>query len=155
MEVRRPRDCSGLQRKGRATIETLWYGGKCVGVGATSDSGRSLPPDRERICMLEAMPSSEAELAGTQRIAVLVPCYNEEISIAKVVGDFRAALPTATVYVYDNNSSDRTAEVAAAAGAVVRREPRQGKGRVVRRMFTDVDADLYVLVDGDATYDAP
>jgi len=105
--------------------------------------------------MLEAKPSSEADLAGTQRIAVLVPCYNEEISIAKVVGDFRAALPTATVYVYDNNSSDRTAEVAAAAGAVVRREPRQGKGRVVRRMFTDVDADLYVLVDGDATYDAP
>jgi glycosyltransferase involved in cell wall biosynthesis len=105
--------------------------------------------------MLEEKPSGETDLAGAQRIAVLVPCYNEEISIAKVVGDFRAALPTATVYVYDNNSSDRTAEVAATAGAVVRREPRQGKGRVVRRMFTDVDADLYVLVDGDATYDAP
>ncbi len=89
------------------------------------------------------------------RIAVLVPCYNEDAAIAKVVADFRAALPGATVYVYDNNSSDRTFEVAAAAGAVVRREPRQGKGHVVRRMFTDVDADIYVLVDGDATYDAP
>ncbi len=105
--------------------------------------------------MLEAQAGSETDIAGRQRIAVLVPCYNEEVSIAKVVGDFRAALPNATVYVYDNNSSDRTAEVAASAGAVVRREPRQGKGRVVRRMFTDVDADIYVLVDGDATYDAP
>ena len=105
--------------------------------------------------MLEAQAGSETESAGRQRIAVLVPCYNEAVSIAKVVGNFRAALPNATVYVYDNNSSDRTAEVAAAAGAVVRREPRQGKGRVVRRMFTDVDADIYVLVDGDATYDAP
>jgi glycosyltransferase involved in cell wall biosynthesis len=105
--------------------------------------------------MLEADAGSEAALAGRHRVAVLVPCYNEEISIAKVVADFRAALPTATVYVYDNNSSDRTAEVAAAAGAVIQREPRQGKGRVVRRMFTDVDADVYVLVDGDATYDAP
>jgi glycosyltransferase involved in cell wall biosynthesis len=105
--------------------------------------------------MLEAQAGSEADIAGRQRVAVLVPCYNEEVSIAKVVGDFRAALPNATVYVYDNNSSDRTAEVAASAGAVVRREPRQGKGRVVRRMFTDVDADIYVLVDGDATYDAP
>ncbi len=105
--------------------------------------------------MLEAQASGAADIAGQQRIAVLVPCYNEEVSIAKVVGDFRAALPTATVYVYDNNSSDRTADVAVSAGAVVRREPRQGKGRVVRRMFTDIDADIYVLVDGDATYDAP
>jgi glycosyltransferase involved in cell wall biosynthesis len=88
-------------------------------------------------------------------VAVLVPCFNEEAAIAKVVADFRAALPAATVYVYDNNSTDRTAEVARSAGAVVRREARQGKGNVVRRMFADVDADVYVLVDGDATYDAP
>jgi len=101
------------------------------------------------------MLGGEAGTAGEQRVAVLVPCYNEEVSIAKVIADFRAALPAATIYVYDNNSSDRTAEVAAAAGAVVRREPRQGKGRVVRRMFTDIDAEVYVLVDGDATYDAP
>jgi glycosyltransferase involved in cell wall biosynthesis len=88
-------------------------------------------------------------------VAVLVPCYNEEVAIGKVVADFRAALPEAAIYVYDNNSRDRTVEVAAAAGAVVRRELHQGKGHVVRRMFTDVDADIYVLVDGDATYDAP
>jgi glycosyltransferase involved in cell wall biosynthesis len=89
------------------------------------------------------------------RVAVLVPCFNEEAAIAKVVADFRAALPEAAVYVYDNNSTDRTVEVARAAGAVVRREMHQGKGNVVRRMFADVDADIYVLVDGDATYDAP
>jgi glycosyltransferase involved in cell wall biosynthesis len=89
------------------------------------------------------------------RIAILVPCYNEEKAIAQVVTDFRAALPQATVYVYDNNSQDRTVEVAQAAGAVVRRELHQGKGHVVRRMFSDVEADIYVLVDGDATYDAP
>lgn len=88
-----------------------------------------------------------------QRVAVLVPCYNEEIAVAKVVEDFRAALPQATVYVYDNNSSDDTVAVAQAAGAVVRKESHQGKGNVVRRMFADVDADIYVLVDGDATYD--
>ena len=89
------------------------------------------------------------------RIAVLVPCFNEEAAIAKVVGDFRAALPGAAVYVYDNNSIDRTIAVAREAGAIVRRETRQGKGHVVRRMYADVDADIYVLVDGDATYDAP
>ena len=89
------------------------------------------------------------------RIAVLVPCYNEEAAIGKVVADFRSALPEAGIYVYDNNSTDRTVEAAAKAGAIVRREQHQGKGRVVRRMFTDVDADIYVLVDGDATYDAP
>lgn len=88
-------------------------------------------------------------------MAVLVPCYNEEHAVAKVVADFRAALPEATVYVYDNNSTDGTVEVARAAGAVVRRETYQGKGHVVRRMFNDVEADIYVLVDGDATYDAP
>lgn len=88
------------------------------------------------------------------RIAVLVPCYNEEAAVATVVADFRKSLPTARIFVYDNNSSDRTAEVARAAGAEVRTERRQGKGHVVRRMFADVDADIYVLVDGDATYDA-
>ena len=88
------------------------------------------------------------------RIAVLVPCLNEEAAIGKVVRDFRAALPTAIVYVYDNNSTDKTSEVARAAGAVVRTERRPGKGSVVRRMFQDIDADIYVMVDGDDTYDA-
>ena len=87
-------------------------------------------------------------------VAVLVPCLNEEVAIRKVVADFRAALPDATVYVYDNNSTDKTSEVASAAGAVVRRERRPGKGNVVRRMFQDIEADIYVMVDGDDTYDA-
>jgi glycosyltransferase involved in cell wall biosynthesis len=87
-------------------------------------------------------------------VAVLIPCYNEETAIGKVVGDFRQALPQAAIYVYDNNSRDRTAEVARAAGAIVRTETLQGKGNVVRRMFADIEADIYVLVDGDATYDA-
>lgn len=87
-------------------------------------------------------------------VAVLIPCYNEESAIGKVVGDFREALPLAAIYVYDNNSRDRTAEVARAAGAIVRTETLQGKGNVVRRMFADIEADIYVLVDGDATYDA-
>ena len=89
------------------------------------------------------------------RIAVLVPCYNEEAAVATVVADFRKALPAAEIYVYDNNSRDRTAAVAREAGAIVRSERRQGKGHVVRRMFADIEADVYVLVDGDATYDAP
>ena len=88
------------------------------------------------------------------RIAVLLPCYNEDAAIAQTVAGFRAALPSATIYVYDNNSKDRTVEVARAAGAVVRSERMQGKGNVVRRMFADVDADIYVMADGDATYDA-
>src|SRR6201996_7736999 len=88
------------------------------------------------------------------RIAVLVPCYNEEAAIAAVVRDFRAALPAAAIYVYDNNSKDQTAARARDAGAVVRTEMRQGKGNVVRRMFADIEADIYVLVDGDDTYDA-
>ena len=87
-------------------------------------------------------------------IAVLVPCFNESAAIAKVVSDFRAALPAATIYVYDNNSTDDTSAVAAAAGAEVRRETRRGKGNVVRRMFQDIEADVYVMVDGDDTYDA-
>jgi glycosyltransferase involved in cell wall biosynthesis len=88
------------------------------------------------------------------RIAVLLPCYNEEAAIAQVVRDFRRALPQARIYVYDNASTDRTGEVAAAAGAAVVREPLRGKGNVVRRMFADVEADIYVLADGDDTYDA-
>jgi glycosyltransferase involved in cell wall biosynthesis len=88
------------------------------------------------------------------RIAVLLPCYNEEAAVAQTVAGFRAALPDAAIYVYDNNSSDRTREVAAAAGAIVRSEKMQGKGHVVRRMFADVEADIYVMADGDATYDA-
>jgi glycosyltransferase involved in cell wall biosynthesis len=94
------------------------------------------------------------EALPAPRIAVLVPCFNEEVAIPRVVGAFRSALPEATVYVYDNNSRDRTADAAAAAGAVVRREPQQGKGHVIRRMLADVEADVYVLVDGDDTYDA-
>jgi len=88
------------------------------------------------------------------RIAVLVPCYNEEKTIGDVVRDFRTALPTAQIYVYDNNSQDATWQQAEAAGALVRRERMQGKGWVVRRMFADIEADFYVLVDGDGTYDA-
>ena len=87
-------------------------------------------------------------------IAVLLPCYNEEAAIAQTIAGFRAALPDAAIYVYDNNSRDRTVEIAAAAGAIVRRERMQGKGNVVRRMFADIDADIYVMADGDATYDS-
>ena len=93
-------------------------------------------------------------MAGTHRLAVLIPCYNEEVAIPKVIAAFRAHLPDAAIYVYDNNSSDRTVAVAREAGAVVRRETLQGKGNVVRRMFADIEADIYVLVDGDDTYDA-
>jgi len=108
------------------------------------------------------MPSMEADASaqpsarpGGPRLAVMVPCYNEAATIADVVAGFRAALPEAAIYVYDNNSTDGTTERARTAGAVVRRETHQGKGYVVRRMFADIDADVYVLVDGDATYDAP
>lgn len=88
------------------------------------------------------------------KIAVLLPCYNEELTIGKVVDDFKRELPEATIYVYDNNSSDKTTEVALAHGAVVRQEPRQGKGNVVRSMFRQIDADVYVMADGDDTYPA-
>jgi glycosyltransferase involved in cell wall biosynthesis len=91
----------------------------------------------------------------SRRVAVLVPCYNEEAAIAKVVEQFQTALPGAMIHVYDNNSKDRTSDVAREAGAIVGNETRQGKGHVVRRMFADIEADIYVLVDGDATYDAP
>ena len=87
-------------------------------------------------------------------IAVLIPCFNEELTVGNTVSAFREALPSAIIYVYDNNSTDRAIDAARAAGAVVRNEPRQGKGNVVRRMFADVDADVFVLVDGDATYEA-
>ena len=88
------------------------------------------------------------------KIAVLIPCYNEVTTIAKVVTDFRTALPEADIYVYDNNSTDGTAEAARQAGAIVRREPVQGKGNVIRRMFREVEADCYLMADGDDTYPA-
>jgi hypothetical protein len=109
------------------------------GIEIAFDSGRQLVRDDPRYAGLE--------------IAVLVPCHNEAASIAQVVADFVASIPGATVYVCDNNSSDRTVELAQAAGAVVRHEPMQGKGNVVRRMFADVAADVYILVDGDNTYE--
>lgn len=88
------------------------------------------------------------------RVAVLAPCLNEAAAIGKVIADFRDALPGATIHVFDNGSTDDTVAIATAAGAIVHREPQRGKGNVVRRMFADVDADIYVLVDGDDTYDA-
>ena len=88
------------------------------------------------------------------KIAVLIPCYNEEKTIYKVVTDFKAVLPDSTIYVYDNNSSDKTSELAEKAGAVVRKEYKQGKGNVIRRMFREIDAEVYIMVDGDDTYPA-
>ncbi len=87
-------------------------------------------------------------------IAVLIPCYNEELTIAEVITSFREQLPHATLYVYDNNSIDRTAEIARKCGAIVRHEPQQGKGHVIRRMFADIDSDIFIMVDGDSTYPA-
>ena len=89
-----------------------------------------------------------------EKVAVLIPCYNEELTVEKVVNDFKAALPDADIYVYDNNSTDNTYKLAMNAGAIVRKETNQGKGNVVRRMFRDIDADIYILVDGDDTYRA-
>jgi glycosyltransferase involved in cell wall biosynthesis len=94
------------------------------------------------------------DTADPGRTAVLIPCYNEELTIGAVVRSFRAELPHAEIYVYDNNSTDSTARAAQAAGAIVRAEQLQGKGNVVRRMFADVEADTYILVDGDGTYEA-
>ena len=105
--------------------------------------------------LTKASAESQTGMLDQHRIAVLLPCHNEEAAVAEVVDAFRAALPAATIYVYDNNSTDRTIDIAQAAGAVVRTERHQGKGYVVRRMFADIDADIYVLADGDATYDAP
>lgn len=101
-----------------------------------------------------APPALPHEASAGPRVAVVLPCYNEEIAVADCVRAFRAALPEAAIYVYDNNSKDRTAERAREAGAIVRTETLQGKGNVVRRMFADVDADIYVMADGDNTYDA-
>lgn len=98
--------------------------------------------------------TSQEQALPTARVAVLIPCHNEESSIAQVISDFKSALSEAVVYVYDNSSSDRTAEVAVEAGAIVRREPQLGKGNVVRRMFREVQADCYLIVDGDGTYHA-
>ncbi|MEO1168534.1 MAG: glycosyltransferase family 2 protein [Pseudomonadota bacterium] len=108
----------------------------------------------EHISEFVAEREIAAPFAAAPKIAVILPCYNEEAAIAQTVADFRAALPQAEIYVYDNNSSDRTAEVAGAAGAIVRSEKMQGKGHVVRRMFADVEADIYIMADGDATYEA-
>lgn len=99
-------------------------------------------------------PTDPTDPLAGQAIAVLIPAFNEQVAIAQVVADFQAALPTATIHVYDNNSTDGTAAAAAAAGARTGHESLQGKGHVVRRMFADIEADLYVLVDGDGTYDA-
>ena len=107
--------------------------------------------------MTTSIDGSKSGIEATvcqQEIAILVPCSNEELTVGKTVAAFREALPLATIYVYDNNSTDRTVEVARAAGAIVRDERRQGKGNVVRRMFAEIDADVFVLVDGDATYEA-
>jgi glycosyltransferase involved in cell wall biosynthesis len=108
----------------------------------------------ERAKASELVPrTADGFLSETPQIAVLIPCFNEAAAVAAVVAGFRAALPTAMIYVFDNNSTDQTISVAAAAGALVRKEPLQGKGNVVRRMFADVEADVYVMVDGDSTYD--
>ena len=88
------------------------------------------------------------------KIAVLIPCYNESLTIEKVVSDYKEALPEATIYVYDNNSSDNTVKLATKAGAVVRHEYQQGKGNVIRRMFREIDAECYIMIDGDDTYPA-
>jgi glycosyltransferase involved in cell wall biosynthesis len=101
----------------------------------------------------EERTSIDGEAAGLD-VAILIPCYNEAVAVTGVIHDFQSALPQARIYVFDNNSSDDTAATARRAGAIVCREPRQGKGNVVRRMFSDVEADLYVLVDGDGTYHA-
>jgi len=126
---------------------------------AVPESKRPSRPRGDLAGMAEALAEfAKAEFPQAQpaqpRVAVLVPCFNEEAAVATVIADFRKALPSADIFVYDNNSSDRTTAVAREAGASVRSERRQGKGHVVRRMFADVDADIYVLVDGDATYDA-
>lgn len=114
-------------------------------------------PDKKTAMTFAAPLSIAAEarpFGRGVRIAVILPCYNEAAAIGRTVSDFRAALPDAEIYVFDNNSSDATVAVAAEAGAIVRNERMQGKGNVVRRMFADVDADVYVMADGDATYDA-
>src|SRR5712692_5218129 len=129
-------------------------------MSAVPNKGRPAKLRGDLAGMAEALvqfAQAEFPQAGTAqpRVAVLVPCFNEEAAVGTVVADFRKALPSAEIFVYDNNSSDRTMAVAREAGAEVRSDRRQGKGHVVRRMFADIDADIYVLVDGDGTYDAP
>jgi glycosyltransferase involved in cell wall biosynthesis len=99
-------------------------------------------------------PGQERQRTSSPRVAVLIPCYNEELTVGKVVRDFRNELPAADIYVFDNNSTDQTVEIARKAGARVTFERRQGKGYVVQRMFEEVEADVYVMVDGDDTYAA-
>lgn len=124
-------------------------------LGLPTDRGPALKPDRNPGLLSDQSVAEQFGLATNQpRVAVLIPCRNEEAAIGKVVADFQNALPEAVIYVYDNNSTDHTMLEARAAGAVVRRERLQGKGHVVRRMFADIDADVYLLVDGDDTYDA-
>jgi glycosyltransferase involved in cell wall biosynthesis len=118
---------------------------------------RKMPPNDARSRTMNAdapLPAARAAAHASLRVAVVIPCWNEALTIGKVIGDFRNALPEAAIYVYDNNSTDQSAAVAQAAGATVRRETLQGKGNVIRRAFADVEADIYVLVDADDTYDA-
>lgn len=124
------------------------------GVRQEAETAGLVDRSHERNDMLRTTRPQGRRERSSQRIAVLIPCYNEELTIAKVVTDFRRALPGAAIYVYDNNSQDRTCDVASAAGAVVARETMQGKGNVIRRMFADIEADIYIMVDGDDTYDA-
>ncbi|MBL8581483.1 MAG: glycosyltransferase, partial [Rhizobiaceae bacterium] len=113
-------------------------------------------PQRSNLGLVRSIDERRGETLAQQfKIAVLLPCYNEALTIGDTVAAFRSVLPGAEVYVYDNNSKDATCDVAKDAGAIVQRERRQGKGNVVRRMFADVDADIYVMADGDNTYDAP
>jgi hypothetical protein len=127
-------------------------------VASAAAEGRYGPPGWDKNeSMTTSVDNSRSKIetiVSRHDVVILVPCFNEELTVGKTVDAFREALPSATVYVYDNNSTDRTIDVAQAAGAVVRSEPRQGKGNVVRRMFADIDADIFVLVDGDATYEA-
>ena len=104
--------------------------------------------------MLNANPQKKSKSGKHPSIAVLIPCYNEALTIKKVVEDFKAAIPSATIYVFDNNSTDETAAIAATSGAIVMKEPRQGKGNVIRSMFRLIDADCYIMTDGDDTYPA-
>jgi glycosyltransferase involved in cell wall biosynthesis len=112
------------------------------------------PFNNDRTVKFEGYTTLLHKGVKNMKVAVLIPCYNEELTIGKVVDDFKRELPYADIYVYDNNSKDRTSEIAAQHGAIVRKETRQGKGNVVRSMFRDIDADIYVMVDGDDTYPA-
>jgi glycosyltransferase involved in cell wall biosynthesis len=129
------------------------------GAFQSSTVGEYRMVSRARTESMSTAPRTDSEvwtdLERQVTVAVLVPCLNEEAAIGKVVSDFRTYLPKATIFVYDNGSTDNTVKVARAAGAVVRVEPLRGKGNVVRRMFADVEADVFILVDGDDTYDAP